>query len=205
MKALLLSAAVVALCAILTGCGTVSHVTPASGATSDLKKYDRVLVLDFADGVSDKGDSAAHQRKRLELALATKSFPDEIAIELQSQGVFREVTRSGQPDAHTLVISGTVTRYAEGDAMGRMFVGLGVGSSYFDATVQLKDGAESSVLATQKVDKNSFVFGGGIAANQTPLGFMRQAAKKLATDLVAAKRTGNLPTTGQVGSLASAR
>jgi hypothetical protein len=34
---------------------------------------------------------------------------------------------------------------------------------------------------------------------------MRQAAKKLATDLVAAKQTGKLPTTGQVGSLASAR
>ena len=205
MKALLLSAAVVALCAILTGCGTVSHVTPASGATSNLQKYDRVLVLDFADGVSDQGDSAAHQRKRMEVALATKSFPDQIAIELQSQGTFREVTRTGQPDAHTLVISGTITRYAEGDALGRMFVGLGVGSSYFDATVQLKDGVESRLLATQKVDKNSFVFGGGIAANQTPLGFMRQAAKKLATDLVAAKQTGKLPTTGQVGSLALAR
>jgi hypothetical protein len=34
---------------------------------------------------------------------------------------------------------------------------------------------------------------------------MRQAAKKLATDLVAAKQTGKLPTTGQVGSLALAR
>jgi hypothetical protein len=179
-------------------------VTPTAGSAADLRKYDRVLVLDFADGVSDKGDSAAQQRKRMELALATKSFPDQIAIELQSQGIFREVTRTGTPDAHTLVISGTVTRYAEGDAMGRMFVGLGVGSSYFDATVEFKSGTEANVLATQKVDKNSFVLGGGIAANQTPLGFMRQAAKKLATDIVAARQTGKFPTTGQVGALASA-
>src|SRR5437867_4351296 len=108
MKALVLAAAVIALAVILTGCGTVSHVTHTSGAASDLRKYDRVLVLDFADGAGDKGDSAAQQRKRMELALATRSFPDQIAIELQSQGVFREVTRTGQPDAHTLVISGTV-------------------------------------------------------------------------------------------------
>ena len=89
--------------------------------------------------------------------------------------------------------------------MGRMFVGLGVGSSYFDAAVEFKGGTESGLLATQKVDKNSFVLGGGIAANQTPLEFMRQAAKKLATDVTVAKRTGKFPGTEDVASLSTSR
>ena len=178
---------------VLVGCGTVSEVTPTTDKEVDFRKYDRVLVLDFADGVSDKTKSGAQAKKKAEMAVRTKSFPDLIAIALGEKNVFKEVARSGNPDLQTLIISGTITRYSEGDAMGRLFVGFGAGSSYFDARVVFSDGGTSNVLANQEVDKNSWVLGGGIAATQTPDEFMHEAAKILAEDLSTAKLTGKLP------------
>lgn len=193
MKTMLLCMTFTGLAIMLTGCGTVSEVTPTAGQDLDLRKYDRVLVLDFADGVTDKVKPSAQAKKRAEMAIRTKSFPDRIAIELGAKNVFKEVTRTGNPDPQTLIVSGTITRYTEGDAIGRLVIGLGAGSSYFDATVDFKDGGTSNILANQKIDKNSWVLGGGIAATQTPDEFMQEAAKVLAEDLSTAKLTGKLP------------
>ena len=193
MKTIILSATFLGLGMILSGCGTVSQVTPTPGKTVDLSKYDRVLVLDFADGVTAKARPSAQVKKKAEMAVRTKSFPDWIASELGGKNVFKEVTRTGNPDPQTLVISGTITRYTEGDAVGRLMIGFGAWSSYFDATVDFKDGGTSDIIATQLVDKNSWVLGGGIAATQTPEGFMKEAAKKLAEDISIAKTTGKFP------------
>jgi len=193
MKTILLCVAFLGLGMILSGCGTVSEVTPTTGKDLDLRKYDRVLVLDFADAVTDKVKPSAQARKKAEMAIRTKSFPDRIAIELGAKNVFKEVARTGSPDSQTLIVSGTITRYTEGDAIGRLLIGLGAGSSYFDATVDFKDGTTSDILANQKIDKNSWVLGGGIAATQTPDEFMQEAAEVLAEDLSTAKLTGKLP------------
>ncbi|HEV2434994.1 MAG TPA: DUF4410 domain-containing protein [Verrucomicrobiae bacterium] len=193
MKTILLCVAFLGLGMILSGCGTVSEVTPTAGKDLDLRKYDRVLVLDFADGVIDKVRPGAQAKKKAEMAIRTKSFPDRIAIALGEKNVFKEVARTGSPDSQTLIISGTITRYTEGDAIGRLLIGLGAGSSYFDATVDFKDGTTSDILANQKIDKNSWVLGGGIAATQTPDEFMQEAAEVLAEDLSTAKLTGKLP------------
>jgi len=193
MKATFLGITFVGLTMILNGCGTVSEVTPTPGKEVDIRKYDRILVLDFADGVTAQTKPSAQAKKKAEMAVRTKSFPDRIAIELGEQNVFKEVIRTGNPDSVTLVISGTITRYTEGDAIGRMLIGFGAGSSYFDATVDFKDGSTSELLATQKVDKNSWVLGGGIAATQTPDEFMQEAAKKLAENIAIAKTTGKFP------------
>lgn len=123
----------------------------------------------------------------------TKSFPDRIAIELDARGVFREVVRGGTPDDHTLVLSGVITRYEEGDATLRLMIGMGAGSSYFDARVDFKDGGTSETIASQQVNKNSWALGGGVAATQSPDTFMMEAAVRLADDLASLKRTGKLP------------
>jgi hypothetical protein len=178
---------------IFTGCGTVSHVTPVAGKDVDLRSYERVVVMDFADGVSETAKPSLRDRKKAELAVACKAFPDRIAIELGALKAFQEVSRTGAADARTLVISGTITRYEEGSTTMRLMVGMGAGSSYFDAVVDLKDGANSEVLATQKVDKNSWGGGGAIAASQTPEEFMREGARTLAKEISSLKLTGKLP------------
>jgi hypothetical protein len=183
----------VGMATLLTGCGTVSHVTPVANQELKLQKYERVLVLDFADDVSGKVKSKDQEKKKAELALATRAFPDRIAVELSMKKAFREVTRSGSADDQTLVISGIITRYEEGSSVARLLVGMGAGSSYFDATVDFKDGMTTNLLGSQKVDKNSWGLGGGLAATQTPDTFMREAAKKLAEDIASLKLTGKLP------------
>jgi hypothetical protein len=192
MKPIFLCVALVGMGMVLTGCGTISEVTPANGKPVDFTRYERVLVLDFVDGATQKEKPANQPRKKAEMAVRTKSFPDRIAIELGAKNVFKEVTRTGEPDPQTLVISGTITRYVEGDAMGRLMIGLGVGSSYFDAIVDFKDGGTSELLATQKVDRNSWVLGGGIASTQSPDEFMKEAAQRLVYDITTAKHTGKL-------------
>lgn len=178
---------------LLTGCGTVSHVTPAANKEVDLKNYERVLVMDFGDAVSENAKPKDKERKATELSLATKAFADRIAVELGSKHAFREVVRTGNADEKTLIISGAITRYEEGSSTARLLVGYGAGSSYFDATVTFKDGKSSEVLASLAVDKNSWGLGGGLAATQTPDVFMREAAIRLAEDMSSLKLTGKLP------------
>jgi hypothetical protein len=67
----------------------------------------------------------------------------------------------------------------EGNAALRMFVGMGAGSSYFDANVRFSDSRGKS-LGMIRVDKNSWALGGGLAATQTVDTYMREGAKKTA-------------------------
>jgi len=72
-----------------------------------------------------------------------------------------------------------ITRFVEGNAALRFLVGMGAGSSYFDAT----DGASGSSIATLSADKNSWGLGGSLAAGQTVYTFMDEAAKKTAKEV----------------------
>jgi hypothetical protein len=103
------------------------------------------------------------------------------------------VLRTGTPDGTTLVVSGTINRFEEGNFYLRNAIGLGAGSAYFDAQVQFKDGSSSEVVAIQTVDKNSWVGGGAISAVQTPEEFMREAAIEFAGNLTFMKQPGKFP------------
>ena len=74
-----------------------------------------------------------------------------------------------------------VTRFVEGNAALRLFIGMGAGSSYFDATTRFKD-STGKVLGEIKTDKNSWGLGGSIAAGQTVFKFMENAAEKVAEE-----------------------
>ncbi len=93
------------------------------------------------------------------------------------------VVRTGTPDSSTLVVGGEITRFVEGNAALRFLVGMGAGSSYFDATVRATDGASGSSIATLSADKNSWGLGGSLAAGQTVYTFMDEAAKKTAKEV----------------------
>jgi len=165
----------------LAACGTTGNIQPTANtatavpagqgkATLDLSAYDRVVVRDFVDATGKNH------------ADATRTFPDLIAGKLRDTGVFREVSREPSP-GKALVISGSITRLEEGSAALRFLVGMGAGSSYFDATTELSDADSGASLGRILTDKNSWALGGGIAATQTPQTFMEGAAVKIADEV----------------------
>lgn len=170
-KLILLSIAPV----LLASCGSVSELT-TTGQPID-KKYTQVVVKDFSSTVSESNQMSQSSKQ---------AFPDKIAKQLQNTGKFKSVSRNTKPSANTLIIDGNVSRYEEGNSLARLFIGLGMGSSYLDSTVQFKDGATGKTIGTISVDKNSWIMGGFIAAGQTPDTFMREASVKIA------KEAGNL-------------
>ena len=66
----------------------------------------------------------------------------------------------------------------------RMLIGLGAGSSYFDANVRFTANESGELLGQMKVDKNSWALGGGMASGQTVDTYMRAAAKKIASEII---------------------
>jgi Domain of unknown function (DUF4410) len=191
---------VLLLSAMLVACGTTSEIKPSSGTTAvaataahgkvalDLSGYDRVFVLDFIDA-TDKSDMKANElRDYVEtVATAGRTFPDLIAQRLRDTGVFMDVIR-GPGEGKALVISGRITRLAEGNGTLRFFIGMGAGSSYFNATTDLADAESQQSIGQILTDKNSWPLGGGIAATQTVETFMQGAAKKIAAQVSASKK-----------------
>ncbi|MBL9145654.1 MAG: DUF4410 domain-containing protein [Verrucomicrobiaceae bacterium] len=162
--------------ALLTSCGSVSTEKPSSLSPIAVgKAFQRVLVQDFTHTVTDDDGTTP---------IAARKFSDEIANAIRAAKPSAVVARSGKGGAGTLVISGEVTRYMEGNAALRLFIGMGAGSSYFDANVYLADGATGQKLGTIRVDKNSWGLGGGIAATQMVEHFMKLGAKKTAEEAV---------------------
>ncbi len=172
MKSLLL---VLPVAALLSSCGSVSSVQPATGAAVGGKTFTKVVVRDFAyRGAADQERGPA----------SSQTFANYISSAVSKEGAFHSVARSGKAGQDTLVVEGEITRFVEGNAALRLLVGMGAGSSYFDADVRFVDGGNGAVLGTMKADKNSWGLGGSIAAGQTVDTFMNGAAAKVAEESV---------------------
>lgn len=183
MKNLLSLFAMIACAAGLTGCGTTSDLKPVSGAAiRNVHKYNQVSVLDFE--VKTRGKAGAAPEL---LQAKGKHFADLIAMELETTRAFGKVSRAPAPLPGSLLVSGDITRLTEGSASLRFWVGMGAGSSYFDATVNFNDTDTAQKLGEILVDKNSWGLGGGIASGQTVEVFMQVAAKKVAEQVTKVK------------------
>lgn len=179
--------------AVLTGCGTTSSLeAPPEAGVIDLTPYQRLLVEDFSDEATARAKPEAQPLLKPKLDSAVKVFPDQIASVTRANGGFREVAREGAADDETLILRGAITQYDEGNAALRWMVGFAAGNVNFDARVELVDGASGRTLGTWKVDKNSWALGGGIAATQTPEGFMQEAASKIGAELSAKRKAGQV-------------
>jgi opacity protein-like surface antigen len=164
----------------LTGCGSVSGIKPTgTHQLSELTQYDKIIVTGFTNAEKCK------EPERAKLACA--NFADRISLEIEKKGIVNSVDRTPSTEK-ALLITGCLTRYEEGNAMARLLVGCGAGSSYLDVDIEFKDNVTQEQLATLKVDKNSWGLGGGIAAGQTIEAFMDEAAKKLAEQLMQIKK-----------------
>jgi hypothetical protein len=181
--------AVVAFAALgLVGCGTTSNLKPAQADRKlDLSSYNKVVVNDFRDKATEREKPAKQDAKRPEMQRVCRDFADRLADEIEKKGCFHTVSRSGPEDESTLLIGGNVLRYEAGSAAARFWVGMGAGSSYFDALVEFRQGSTGALLGTITVDKNSWALGGGLAAGQTPEGFMHEAAVKVANEVQKAR------------------
>ncbi|NJR41650.1 MAG: DUF4410 domain-containing protein [Akkermansiaceae bacterium] len=157
----------------LASCGTTTTLQDASGGVAiGNQKFSKVIVRDF--GNKSGADSSAQASGQL--------FAAKIKGEIAKTGRFKSVSGSGKAGADTLIIDGDITRYNEGNASLRMFIGMGAGSSYFDAVSRFSDGSNNKELGRVTTDKNSWALGGGIAATQTVDSFMTGAAKQVAAE-----------------------
>lgn len=136
------------------------------------KKFGRVLVKDFTYQVEDAEDD--HGRT----PAATRQFADLIVLDIKEEKAGAIVSRTGKADADTLVIEGEVTRFEEGNAALRLFVGMGAGRSHFDAMVRFVDGGTGKVLGEIEVSKNSWVLGGIIASAQDAGDFLSHGTER---------------------------
>jgi len=178
------TACVLLLALLLAGCGTTSGFKAASGQNAvDLSPFSRVVVKDFTDAVSEKRKGPDREKKAAEMKRVTKDFADMLAWEIGQKAAFAQVVRTGAEDEKTLIIGGQITRYEEGSPTARFLVGMGAGSSYFDARIEFLRGGTGELLGTLEANRNSWVLGGGIAATQTPDSFMREAARKVAEEV----------------------
>lgn len=183
MKTLLNLFVLGACAALVTGCGTTSNLKPVVGADiRSIQKYSTVTVLDFADQTNGKSDATPQRLQEL-----ARHFADMVALELQNTKAFTKVSRVSTPQPGSLLVSGRLTRCTEGSANLRLWVGLGAGSTYLDATVEFADADSAQKLGQIVVDKNSWALGGGIAAGQTIESFMQGAAKTIAAQVAKAK------------------
>lgn len=174
------------------GCGTVSSVKPTpAGSGASLSHYRRAIVRDFDETVSTKlPEGSKREEKAAAARIATARFVEKVAAAVKASGAFEEVTREGQGAADTLEITGTVTRAVEGSGATRLFIGMGAGNAYFDATIEVRDSLSRELLGTVIVDRNSWGGGGIYSMTQTMESFTDEAARKVAADLAVARRNG---------------
>jgi len=146
--------------------------------------YATASVLDFTDATEPKADNDEELAEyRAQMTGYGKRFADLIATELRRENLYAVIERD-KTDGEALVISGEITRCTEGNPTMRMLIGLGAGSSYFDANVRFTANESGELLGQMKVDKNSWALGGGMASGQTVDTYMRAAAKKIASEII---------------------
>lgn len=176
---------------IIAACGSVSGLKPEAGATTRIADYRRVEVLDFSASGGEKFPDAAKQAAYdASLVEARKKFADKIAEAITATGSFDEVSRQPLPSG-ALRVSGDITRYNEGNIVARGLTGF-AGQTHFEAVVTIVDAATGNQIARVDVDRNSWPLPVGASAStlQTTNFFMEGAAKKVAQELLAAKKGG---------------
>ena len=173
----------------LAGCGSVSGLSKESAdAPMRIADFSKVEVMDFSVSNPRKFEDPKEQAEFDAALLKAESlFADKIAEAVKETGAFTEVTRTAGTDK-ALRLTGVITRYDEGNIVARGLTGF-AGQTHFEADVSAADAGSGKVLATMKVDRNSWPLpvGASMSTLQTTGFFMNEAAKKIASELVAKK------------------
>ena len=174
---------------LLVACGSTSRLrTESADARRQIRDYDRVEVINFDATATKKSDDEQKLADFLgALAEARSHFADRIAEELTERGAFSEVSRDPL-EGSALRVSGTITRFEEGNVAARMVTGF-AGQAHFEATVTVTDNTTGELLGSFDVDRNSWPLPIGASTNavQNVGMFMNGAANRIADELAAAR------------------
>lgn len=167
---------------LLSSCGTTSSLRHAQNSSlrPNLKDYNCVIVNDFTDGVTNSQDDP-------NIISEGKRFADVIASKIKARNYFVKVKRNANSKEKAILIDGQITQYDEGSMPLRVLVGLGAGSSHFDADVLVKDNTTKALLGDIKVDRMSWALGGVIAGTQDVKSHMMVAADKISEEVCKTK------------------
>ncbi len=180
MRNSILSIFAVTTAVFLSSCGADPTVSITPGGSG--KTYSKVVVRDFSCKVANAGESA----KKI-----TTAFSNEIVSSVSSKGAFTSVSKNGKITPDTLIITGAVTDYEEGNAGLRFVVGMGAGKAYFVSDVTYLDGATNKTVGTMNVDQ-AIAAGGVIGATAKPENLVKEAAVNVANEsLKFSKNTKN--------------
>lgn len=184
------SAALLMATLLLAACGSTSGLrTESAAARKQIGDYPRVEVADFAVTATKdtKDDHEAQAKFQAQLAEARARIADLIAEEIGERAAFDEVSRAAL-EGSALRVTGTITRYEEGNIAARMVTGF-VGQAHFEATVTVSDRESGEVLGNFVIDRNSWPLPIGASTNavQNVGMFMSGAAKRIADELAVAR------------------
>lgn len=174
----------------LAACGSTSGLrTESAAARKQIGDYTRVEVADFAVTATKdtKDDHKAQAKYQAQLAEARARIADLIGEEISERAAFDEVSRAAL-EGSALRVTGTITRYEEGNIAARMVTGF-VGQAHFEATVTVSDRESGEVLGNFVIDRNSWPLPIGASSNavQNVGMFMSGAAKRIADELAVAR------------------
>lgn len=163
---------------LVTACGSVSGLNQNKNANVKLKvsDYKKVIVNDFKDSASSSKNDPV-------ILSSGKTFADMVASKIESTKLFDSVVRNEKSTDKALLIDGNITKLTEGNSTLRLLVGMGAGSSHFDAKVLFKDNSTKNELADINVDKMSWALGGSIASSQDVNSLMEASSEAVAEEI----------------------
>lgn len=142
---------------ILQSCGSVSSIRPVvHNKPIDIKSYKAIVIKDFTNEIPNQQIDE----------IAKKDFPDKI-LKLVEDSLLFESTHRNKKIKDSLVISGKITEYKEGNDLLKALVGFGAGRSSFSSDVDLIDGNSNEKIGTIEVRKKSWLLGGQVAIAHT--------------------------------------
>lgn len=186
-------------CLMLMACGTTSALIPTDETSVSLGEnlYDKVVVQDFIDRTHKKQNKPQSKRRKRTMNLATQRFADEVALQIEKTGAFKQVARQASksfaPSEDYLLVKGEISRYSQGNTLLRVIIGYGIGLAFLDAEVKLYDADTNRLIGTFTVDRNSWLLGGIVAIAQSAEFFMHRSAVKIAKEIAAINVTKKEP------------
>ena len=106
---------------ILQSCGSVSSIRPViKNGSVDITSYDTIAINDFSNATDNEEVDD----------IAKANFPNKLFKKLSESSLFNSVQRNSR-SRNSLIISGKITKYEEGNMVLRALVGFGAGRSYF--------------------------------------------------------------------------
>ena len=143
---------------ILQSCGSVSSIRPIiKNGSVDISSYNTIAINDFSNATDNEEVDN----------IAKANFPNKLFKKLSESSLFNSVQRNSR-SRNSLIISGKITKYEEGNMFLRALVGFGAGRSYFFSDVDLIDGYTYQKIGTIEVRRKSWLLGGYISGSQTP-------------------------------------